>query len=140
MGDLFNDAARPALNWFAITVAGLAAFAIGAVWYNPKVFGAEWMKLVGLSEARAKTANVGLIMGGAFALTLLIAYNIARLMVRGGGWEGGAKVGLYVGAAIACATGVNHLFEMKPLKLWLINAGHQVATSVLIGAILGAWR
>jgi len=140
MGDLFNDAARPALNWIAIAVASVAAFGVGAVWYNPKVFGAEWMKLVGLSEARAKEANVGLVMGGAFALTFLIAYSVARLMVRGGGWEGGARVGLFVGTAIAFGTGVNYLFEMKPLKLWLINAGHQVATSVLIGAILGAWR
>jgi hypothetical protein len=140
MGDWFNEAARPALNWWAVIVSGLAAFAVGAVWYNAKVFGAEWMKLTGLSEAKAQSANVGMIMGGALVLTVLIAYSIARLMVMGGGWQAGAKVGLFVGAAIAFATGVNYLFEMKPLKLWFINAGHQVATSVLIGAIIGAWR
>jgi hypothetical protein len=140
MGDWFNEAARPALNWLAVGVAALAAFGVGAVWYNPKVFGGEWMRLSGLTEARAKQANVAMIMAGAFALTFLIAYSIARLMVRGGGWEAGAKVGLFVGTAIAFGTGVNYLFEMKPLKLWLINAGHQVVTSVLIGAIVGAWR
>ncbi len=140
MGDLMNDAARPAINWLAIGGAGVAAFMIGAVWYNPKVFGATWMRLVGMSEADAKKANVPMVMGGALALTILTAYCIARLMLRGGGWESGAKVGLFVGAAVAFGTGINYCFEMKPLRLWLINAGHQVVTCVLIGAILGAWR
>ena len=140
MGEWFNEAARPALNWWAIVVAGLAAFAVGAVWYNKNVFGAAWMRLSGLTEARAKSANVGAIMGGALVFTILIAYSVARLMVLGGGWQAGAKVGLFVGAAIAWASGVNALFEMRPLQLWAINAGHQLATCVLIGAILGAWR
>jgi len=140
MGDLFNDAARSTLNWLAVGASGVVAFMIGAVWYNPKVFGAEWMRLTGVTDAKAKGANLPLVMGGALLLTILIAYSIARLMVRGGGWEGGARVGLLVGAAIAFGTGVNYLFEMKPLKLWLINGGHQLVTSVVIGAILGAWR
>lgn len=140
MGDLFNEAARPALNWLAIGGAGVAAFMIGAVWYNAKVFGASWMRLAGISEAAAKKANVAMVMGGALALTILTAYCIARLMLRGGGWEAGAKVGLFVGAAVAFGTGINYLFEQKPMKLWFINAGHQLVTCVLSGAILGAWR
>jgi hypothetical protein len=118
MGDMFNDAARPALNWLAIGGAGVAAFMVGAVWYNPKVFGATWMRLNSITEADAKKGNFGLIMGGALALTILTAYCIARLMLRGGGWEGGAKVGLVVGAAVAFGTGINYLFEQKPMQLW----------------------
>jgi hypothetical protein len=140
MGDLFNDVARPALNWLAVGGAGLAAFMVGAVWYNPKVFGATWMKLSGITEADAKKGNVGMIMGGAFALTVLTAYCIARLMLVGGGWQGGAKIGLFVGTAVALGTGINYLFEQKPMQLWAINGGHQLATCVLMGAILGAWR
>lgn len=140
MNDLLNDAARPALNWLAVGGAGVAAFMVGAVWYNPKVFGTTWMTLVGLSAADAKKGNVPLIMGGALALTILTAYCIARLMLRGGGWEGGARIGLLVGAAVAFGTGINYLFEMKPFRLLLINGGHQLVTCVLIGAILGAWR
>ena len=140
MGDMFDDAARPALNWLAIGGAGVAAFMVGAVWYNAKVFGATWMRLNGITEADAKKGHVGMIMGGALLLTILTAYCIARLMLRGGGWEGGAKVGLFVGAAVAFGTGINYLFEQKPVQLWLINGGHQLATCVLIGAILGAWR
>ena len=140
MGDLFNDAARPALNWLAIGGAGLASFMVGAVWYNTKVFGATWMRLNGITEADAKKGHPGMIMGGAFALTVLTAYCIARLLLVGGGWEGGAKVGLLVGAAVAFGTGINYLFEQKPMRLWAINGGHQLVTCVLSGAILGAWR
>lgn len=140
MGDMFNETARPALNWLAIGGAGVAAFMVGAVWYNTKVFGAAWMQLNGITEADAKKGHPGMIMGGALALTILTAYCIARLLLVGGGWEGGAKVGLLVGAAVAFGTGINYLFEMKPMKLWFINGGHQLVTCVLSGAILGAWR
>lgn len=140
MSDMFNDAARPALNWLAVGGAGVAAFMVGGVWYNPNVFGARWMKLHGISEADAKKGHVGMIMGGAFALTVLTAYCIARLMLAGGGWQGGAKVGLLIGTAVALGTGINYLFEQKPIQLFYINAGHQLVTCVLMGAILGAWR
>jgi hypothetical protein len=38
------------------------------------------------------------------------------------------------------ALGVTYLFEHRSLKLFLINAGYQVVTFTVMGAILGAWR
>ena len=140
MGDLFNDAVHPALNWYAVIVAGIAGFMVGGIWYSKLGFASAWMKLTGITEADTRKGDAGRLMGMAALLTILIAYNIARLMLRGGGWEAGAKVGVYVGAAIVCANGVNFLFERKPFQLWLIHSGHQLLSSVLIGAILGAWR
>ena len=140
MGDMFNEAARPALNWFAIGGAGVAAFMVGGVWYSKLAFGAAWMKLNGISETDAKQGNMPKIMGGAFALTVLTAYCVARLMLVGGGWQGGAEVGLLVGTAVAFGVAIDHLFEMKPFQLTLINGAHHLVTCVLIGAILGYWR
>jgi hypothetical protein len=141
MGDLMNQAAHSALNWWAIVGASLAAFAIGGLWYSPVLFSQRWMKENGFSEAQLKQgANMGAIMGGALALTFLCAYSVARLMVIGGGWQTGAKVGLYMGAAVAFAIGVDYLFERRSLAHWLINAGHFVVTFVVMGAIIGNWR
>jgi hypothetical protein len=141
MGDMFNDAVRPALNWWAIIVAGLVGFGIGGLWYSPVLFAKQWMKENGFTEAQLKQgANMALIFGGATVLTVLCAYSVARLMVIGGGWQAGAKVGLFMGAAVACALGVDYLFERKTLTLWFINAGHFVVTFVAMGAIIGAWR
>lgn len=140
MGDLFNQAAHQGPNWWAILGAGVAAFVVGGVWYSKGVFGAKWMALLGVTEADKQGANVPMIMGSALALTILTAYCVARLMVVGGGWQGGARVGLFVGTAVALGTGINYLFEQKKLELWLINGGHQLVTCVLMGAILGQFR
>lgn len=140
MGDMFNDAVRPALNWWAIVVAGLVGFGIGGLWYSPVLFAERWMKENGFTEESLKGRNMGLIFGGATVLTILCAYSVARLMVAGGGWQGGAKVGLFMGTAVAFALGVDYLFERKTLALWSINAGHFVVTFVAMGAIIGYWR
>lgn len=140
MGDLFNEAARQGLNWYAIVGAGVAAFVVGGIWYSKAVFGTKWMALNGVTDAEAKQANVPMIMGSALVLTILTAYCVARLMLIGGGWQGGARVGLFVGAAVAFGTGINYLFEQKKLALFVVNGGHQLVTCVLMGAILGQFR
>ncbi|PCI29426.1 twitching motility protein PilT [Candidatus Wolfebacteria bacterium] len=42
------------VNWTAVIVGAIAAFALGSFWYSPKMFGKKWMKGVGLT---AKDAN-----------------------------------------------------------------------------------
>jgi hypothetical protein len=41
---------------------------------------------------------------------------------------------------VAAAFGISYLFEFRPIKLWLINAGYQVVVFSVMGAILGAWH
>jgi hypothetical protein len=41
---------------------------------------------------------------------------------------------------VAMAFGITYLFESRPLKLWLINAGYQTVVFTIMGAILGAWH
>jgi hypothetical protein len=36
-------------------------------------------------------------------------------------------------------TGIQYLFEMRSLLLFLINAGYSIVTLTAMGAILGAW-
>jgi hypothetical protein len=36
------------LNWLAVLVAALAYFAVGALWYAPKVFGTVWATAGGI--------------------------------------------------------------------------------------------
>ena len=140
MEDLMNQALHHQMNWIAVLVTGAIGFAIGGLWYSKLLFAGAWMKEVGITEADAKKVSVPMLMGSAFALTLLIAYCIARLGLRWSGWEGGLKVGLLVGTAVAASTGINCLFEMRSLRLALINGGHELATCAVMGAVLGAWR
>ena len=45
------------LNWLAILVATVAAFALGGVWYGP-VFGKAWQRLVGISDEDITGFNI----------------------------------------------------------------------------------
>ncbi len=37
------------INWLAVIVGAIVAFILGAIWYNPKVFGTKWAEGVRLS-------------------------------------------------------------------------------------------
>src|SRR5687767_3062748 len=49
-------------NWLAVFVAGTLGMIIPAIWYAPKLFGAEWMRLSGLTDEDLKA------QGGAYAI------------------------------------------------------------------------
>jgi hypothetical protein len=138
--DLFEGVARPVIDWWAVLAAGVAGFAVGGLWYSPLLFAKAWMQEMKLSEADIRKDEMARIMGLSLLFTGLLAYCLARLMQRWGGWEGGAKVGLLVGVAVALVLAVNALYETRSLRLWAINAGHWLVTCVVMGAILGAWR
>ena len=60
----------------ALIAATLVPLVIGFVWYNPKVFGAAWMRATGITEESAKGANMVLI----FSLTIIFAFLISFML------------------------------------------------------------
>jgi hypothetical protein len=53
----------------------------------------------------------------------------------------GAAAGFGAGLCwIATSFAINDLFEQRPLKLFLINAGYHTLQFTAMGAILGAWH
>jgi hypothetical protein len=83
---------------------------------------------------------VPVTFGGAYLLNLIAATGIALQNGAHTGWPFGLHVGL-MGAAffIAPALGVIYLFEQRPFKQWLVNAGYQLVNFSAMGAIIGAW-
>lgn len=64
------------MNFPAILVAGLVPLLLGAIWYNPKVFGAAWLKSSKLTDEEARSGNMLVIFG----LTLLFSVMISMMM------------------------------------------------------------
>lgn len=131
-----------ALNWAAVVVSALSAFAIGGLWYGP-LFGKAWQALSGLSDADIQQGHPGKIYGGAFVLTLVAAFGIGMVLQLHPAPDLGLglKVGILIGLAfVATSFGINYLFAAKPLRLYLIDAGYMVVLMTVMGAILGAWR
>ena len=50
-------------------------------------------------------------------------------------------LGAVAGVGLVATTfGVSYVFESKPVKHWLINAGYPVVSMTLIGTLLGGWQ
>jgi hypothetical protein len=133
------------LNVPAILACGVASLAIGFVWYGP-LFGKAWAGYTGWTEEKIKTV-AGSRMARTYLLTFLAALVTAFVLdligwaVRTETVGQGLFLGLWTGigfAAMAFAT--THLFEHKPLGLWLIVSGYQIAYQAAAGVILALWR
>ena len=127
------------INWLAVVVATVSSFALGGIWYGP-LFSKAWMKLTGMTKEKGAEASMAVTFGGTFALNLLIAIAIALLTGPHAGLHAGLHTGLFSAFFfLATSIGVIYLFEQRPLRLWLINAGYQVVNFSIMGSIIGAW-
>lgn len=133
------------VNWLAIIVAAVAAFAIGALWYSPTLFGRKWMaahghtpeKMAAMRSSMAKTYTYSFV-------TYLITAMVIALLVGLTG-AGTAMLGIVLAVlawvGFGFATGLNaNLYSDKPAAAFLIDAGYQVVYVIVMGAIIGAWR
>lgn len=106
--ELFID-----VNWAAVVIGAIAAFALGALWYSPKMFGAKWSEGVGLSPGNMGSTMPAMIAQGvgtfllawvigitettdALAFAILIALTMATLIKANGLWTNKSKYAIIV--------------------------------------------
>jgi tetrahydromethanopterin S-methyltransferase subunit F len=129
----------PPIDWLAVIVAALAAFAVGSVWYSPLLFTKAWQRESGMNAERAKGMSMPLTFAGCLGLIFLASLAFAFFLGPGQGWRSGALYGCVAGLFwVTGYLGVNYLFERRSLTLFLINGGYNVASFTIMGAVLGA--
>jgi Protein of unknown function (DUF1761) len=140
------------VNYLAVIVAAVAIFVLGGLWYSPVLFAKRWTALQGRTEeqmrADAARANMPAMYLIAFISALIIAWAMAVLAntlapgrAVGGNWVwGGVKLGLFGWFGFVLPTTfATSLFSMKPRGLWLIDAGYNLVSFVIAGAIILGW-
>jgi hypothetical protein len=126
------------VNWFAVLLCGVSSIVLGGLWYSPALFGKSWQRVAGLSDEQAKSGNMAVILGAAFALSLIAAFVFAMFLGRQMQLTGALGAGFSAGLCwVAASFGINYLFERRPLVLWLINGGYHTLQFTLFGLILG---
>jgi hypothetical protein len=129
------------MNVWAVLACAVASMVLGGLWYSPALFGNAWMRAAGISEEKARSAKMGVVMGSAFVLSLIGAAVFALFLgpepALGFAIGAGSSAGL---CWVAGSFGINYLFEQRPLRLFLINGGYHTLQYTLIGVILGAWH
>src|SRR5262249_43150165 len=111
------------------------------IWFAV-LFGRQWMKLEGITDAQAQSANPAPLYVINFFLDVLLAFALAQICT----WRNantasrGASVGVLLWLGIvAPVTYVTNMYEMKSANLFLINEGYVLLGLIVMGAILGAW-
>ena len=131
----------PEVNDLVAIAAAVATFLLGGLWYSPALFGKAWQREAGVTEERMKSANMTLIFGLTFVLSLIAAWVFALFLGPRPPLALGLGAGFSAGLCwVAASFGINYLFERKSLKLWLINGGYHTLQFSAIGLILGLWH
>ncbi len=134
----------PAINYWAVLVAAVAAFIEGALWYTPLLFGKQWLALRGVSpEAGADRKIPAWKLVAQFVRDLVVAFVLARFiaLLAVAGWLGAVQVAawMWIGfQATLLLGGVIH--ENMPWKLYAIHEGDALVKILLMAVILGVWR
>lgn len=69
-------------NWLVLFLAALIPLVIGFIWYNPKIFGTAWMIESGMTEEKAKGANMAKVFIITFIMGFLIAFTIQFIVIH----------------------------------------------------------
>ena len=126
-----------------ILLCGVASALVGMAWYG--TLGKVWMEAAGLTDERlrrpdGKQGASPTLYLTSFVSSLVMATILTGIMHHSGGHS--VRVGLISAALcwvgfVLTTTLVNNAFQMKPLKLTLIDAGYWLLVLLAMGAILG---
>lgn len=133
------------INWVSFIIAVIIPSITGFLWYSKFAFGDTWMASIGMTEEKAKEANMGLVFGISIVMSALMAFFMLNFN-NGVGQEGQFDSfghGATHGAVISCFLIIpifisNGLFEQKSWTNILINAGYWMLTLALMGGVLDA--
>lgn len=131
------------VNYLAVALGALAAQPLGYLWYSPQGFGSRWMKLSKLTQRDLQGGGNTPYLVGVVA-AVLIAYGLARVV----DWAAADNVleciavaafawSVFAGTVMA----VGRAYSKTPsVELFAIEGGYQLASFVIMGAILGAFQ
>lgn len=133
------------VNWLSLVLATLVPMVMGFVYYHKALFGKAWMDSIGMTEEKAKQANMPLTMILSLVMSFLIAFFMFGFC-NGAGQEGefdtfkhGVAHGVIISVFLVIPIFItNGLFEQKSWKNIWINAGYWVITLALMGGIVDA--
>lgn len=130
------------INWWAVIVAAIIRMAVGTAWYSPALFVKPWQQLTGVTPDSMR-AGLGRAIGVDAVLSLIMAFALANIVVASGitDWLNGALAGFWVWLGFIATSFLGlWVYENRPLKLVVINAGSALVALVLMGALLAVWR
>ena len=135
--------ARVRQNYFAIAAAAVACFIFEAVWYS--IFLSTWLNGIGRSMQWLVSSGMKPAFQYATALVMAAVMATAISCVTQLTGKQTAMRGIKVAALLwlgfeLTTWSTEYIFEVRPISLFLVNAGYWLLGMMLMGAIVGAWK
>lgn len=118
------------MNFIAAIIAGLIAFMIGGLWYSV-LFGKAWQREVKITDEQIKTAGSGTPqMIAAVAVEVIVSLFVFFLLSHTN--LNILCAGVIIGLISVLSSLKNYFFEMKSLKLILINESYRMICFIVM--------
>ncbi len=133
------------LNWLAVLTAGVAAFFLGAVWYQA-LFGKLWLGLHGYTReqvaAMQKARPPAVFFGTMIVAYLLMATAMALLvrMTNATSAIEGALVALVVWLVVQAIAATDFITSKKNIGVYVLDGAYQFCFLIMTGIIVALWR
>jgi Protein of unknown function (DUF1761) len=129
------------VDTWAIVLAAVAGYIVGAAWYM--ALSKPWLAAQGFTRETLQADKSPLPFILAFVANLVIATALAGVVGHLGVGQVTLKNAVISAAAlwlgfVATTLAVNYSFGKRPLKLFLIDAGHWLAVFIVQGIVIGA--
>lgn len=131
------------VNYLAVLLAMLSSMVVGSIWYAKAVFGKTWGKLANVDISKAGENSVKPIVITAL-VSLVTAYVLAHVAYLSNYYfqnsflQDSITTAFWVWLGFTAARFITHdAFEGRPYKLTAINLGNELATLMVMGAVIG---
>ena len=132
------------VNYLAVLAAAVASMVVGFLWYGP-LFGKVWIKLMNFDKKKmneGKKKGMGKNYALAFLTSLVMSYVLAHFVgyMQAKTVADGALLGFWLWIGFFATTQLGMvMWEGKPVKLYILNTLHYLATLVVMASILAVW-
>jgi uncharacterized protein DUF1761 len=129
------------INFLAVLVSSVVAFAIGGLWYSPMLFAKQWVNAHGFTEQQVKEIQKGASKAYSVALVCQVFIALAMAVIAGYLhlvlFVQGLKLGFLAWAGFALPLGLMAtMFTERKMTVFLIDSGYQLVYLLVMGAII----
>lgn len=114
------------VNWVAVLVGTIASFALGWLWYSPKLFGTKWAEGVGVNSNDSSGPKMMSMLTQLFG-TFLLAWTIGITETTNA-----LPFAILIGLMVASLIEANGLFAQKSKYAIATEAGFVLAMVVVM--------
>lgn len=130
------------VNITGVLAAVAANMVIGMLWYSPRLFGGQWMKLASLSEKKIQDNNPARAMSVCLLLAAVIATVLSAYLGRSTAdtFTEGAEQAFWLWTIVGSVMVIHGMFLGYKAKLMLIMVSHELVNFLVMGGIIAVLR